>query len=85
MRRGFVRLLVGCGAILRWLVRWLSRRTYVHQWSQRVVVAVPRKVFAPPKPKWVKQEVIRLKALMPDAGCRTLAPTSIDAGRRRVQ
>jgi transposase InsO family protein len=26
-----------------------------------------------PKPKWVKHEVIRLKALMPQAGCRTIA------------
>ena len=25
------------------------------------------------KPAWVKQELIRLKALMPVAGCRTLA------------
>ena len=30
-------------------------------------------VFAQPKPTWVKHEVIRLKALMPDAGCRTIA------------
>ncbi|MFO0699696.1 MAG: integrase core domain-containing protein [Nitrospira sp.] len=26
-----------------------------------------------PKPKWVRDEVIRLKALMPEAGCRTIA------------
>ena len=26
-----------------------------------------------PKPKWVRDEVIRLKALMPQAGCRTIA------------
>jgi transposase InsO family protein len=26
-----------------------------------------------PKPKWVRNEVIRLKALMPQAGCRTIA------------
>jgi putative transposase len=32
-----------------------------------------RKVFAHPKPKWVQQDVIRLKALMPEAGCRTIA------------
>lgn len=25
------------------------------------------------KPKWVEKEVLRLKALMPDAGCRTIA------------
>jgi len=28
-----------------------------------------------PKPGWVKREVIRLKALMPQAGCRTIAHT----------
>ncbi len=26
-----------------------------------------------PKPEWVKKEVLRMKALMPEAGCRTLA------------
>lgn len=30
-------------------------------------------VFAQPKPIWVRDEVIRLKALMPEAGCRTIA------------
>lgn len=28
-----------------------------------------------PKPPWVKREIIRLKALMPQSGCRTLADT----------
>ncbi len=28
---------------------------------------------AQPKPAWVAREIIRLKAWMPDAGCRTLA------------
>ncbi len=30
-------------------------------------------VFAQPKPIWVRDEVIRLKTLMPEAGCRTIA------------
>lgn len=29
----------------------------------------------PPKPTWVRKEIIRLKALMPDAGCRKIADT----------
>jgi transposase InsO family protein len=29
----------------------------------------------PPKPDWVRQEIIRLKALMPHDGCRTIAQT----------
>jgi putative transposase len=32
-----------------------------------------RHAFVQPKPKWVKHEIIRLKALMPQAGCRTIA------------
>jgi len=28
-----------------------------------------------PKPEWVRKEVIRLKALMPEAGCRAIANT----------
>jgi len=39
--------------------------------SQRPTSCHPE--FALPKPKWVKQEIIRLKALMPQAGCRTVA------------
>jgi putative transposase len=34
---------------------------------------LPRRVFAQPKPQWVKKEIIRLKALLPQAGCRTIA------------
>ncbi len=29
--------------------------------------------FHPPKPPWVRREVLRLKALMPEAGCRRIA------------
>jgi len=34
----------------------------------------PRRIH-PPKPRWVRREVLRLKALMPEAGCRTIALT----------
>lgn len=27
----------------------------------------------PPKPEWVRKKVIRLKVLMPEAGCRSIA------------
>ncbi len=27
----------------------------------------------PPKPEWVRKKIIRLKALMPQAGCRSIA------------
>ncbi len=39
---------------------------------------IPRR---PPKPPWVRTEVIRLKALMPEAGCRRIA----DSFNRRFQ
>lgn len=32
-----------------------------------------RRVFAQPKPNWVRKDIIRLKALMPEAGCRLIA------------
>jgi hypothetical protein len=35
--------------------------------------ASPRRHPILPKPTWVQQEVIRLKALWPQAGCRTIA------------
>ncbi len=41
--------------------------------GHRRPVPVPHRVFAQPKPKWVRAEIIRLKALMPEAGCRTIA------------
>lgn len=31
--------------------------------------------LSPPKPPWVRREVLRLKALMPDPGCRGIAAT----------
>jgi putative transposase len=33
----------------------------------------PPHAFAQPKPRWVQHEIIRLKVLMPQAGCRTIA------------
>ena len=38
-----------------------------------VPVLACRPPFAQPKPTWVRDEVICLKALMPQAGCRTIA------------
>lgn len=41
---------------------------------RRIQTSVPtRRYRAHPKPAWVRKEIIRLKALMPDAGCRTIA------------
>ncbi|MBH0199885.1 MAG: transposase family protein [Nitrospira sp.] len=56
-----------------WLGSWYRRRGNPNWGWSRQPTSAPRCVFAQPKPKWVKTEVIRLKALMPQAGCRTIA------------
>jgi hypothetical protein len=58
---------------LRWLRQWLhrpARGRWLHVCGQASPVHL---IFASPKPKWVRNEVIRLKALMPQAGCRMIA------------
>jgi hypothetical protein len=74
-----------CRRLWRWCV-WIGHA--VRDWLRRLVMpstrtcrwifpghrpTTCRRVFAQPKPKWVKTEIIRLKALMPQAGCRTIA------------
>ncbi len=75
MYRWLSRLLRWCWPWLQWLVLWprrpvLRRGSYGHEQA-----VLSRRIFAPPKPKWVRTEVIRLKALMPEAGCRMIAHT----------
>ena len=42
--------------------------------SNKLSLAVGRNHYhSPQKPEWLKVEIIRLKALMPQAGCRTIA------------
>ena len=48
-----------------------STPTVLEIWSRRRLTTTSG--FAQPKPKWVCNEVIRLKAVMPQAGCRTIA------------
>lgn len=62
-----------------WLWQWLSMRW--RRWRpvvrrrRPIVAARPGAHPQPiqPKPRWVQQEVLHLKALMPQAGCRTIA------------
>lgn len=73
MKTWMVRVLTRCLLVLRQFLSWLHRRAR-RRWSHTGGQASPfRRVFASPKPRWVKNEVIRLKALMPQAGCRTIA------------
>jgi len=57
--------------LCRLLRRWLGgpRR---FSWPSHRTGEPMRRTHAPPKPEWVRREIIRLKALMPDAGCRTI-------------
>lgn len=58
--------------LCRWLLHQL--RPYPRfYWPSPRAGGPRRRPHAPPKPTWVRQEIIRLKALMPAAGCRTIA------------
>ena len=58
--------------IWRWFLPWLTSPT-LSRLRYCGPTSPPRQVFAQPKPKWVKYDIIRLKAVMPQAGCRTIA------------
>src|SRR5258706_1600408 len=62
----FLATLLGRAA---WLPLW-RRRALDYRRITATPVTFPR---TPPKPVWVRKEVIRLKALMPEAGCRRIA------------
>src|SRR5690554_807485 len=68
---------------------WLTLRLYQGPSSHYRTPAVTTKtasIRCRAKPHWVKQEVIRLKALMPHDGCRKIADTfnRLHAERRKV-
>src|SRR6266571_4414260 len=58
--------------LCRLLLRWLSPQA-PHRWPSPRTGGPMSRPHAQPKPQWVRAEVIRLKALMPGAGCRTIA------------
>lgn len=67
------RVLLQCICLCRTLVAWLARRSTRYRGQQHWATNPKRHLYAQPKPTWVRREIIRLKALMPDAGCRTIA------------
>lgn len=73
MRAWLVRILTRWLRLLRQLLSWLHRHERWRGPHTRVQTALPHRVFAQPKPKWVQHDIIRLKALMPQAGCRMIA------------
>lgn len=72
MRLWWSRLVSWCvqfWRLFRCLCGWRARQPH---WRSRSTLP-PHRIFAQPKPKWVTHEIIRLKALMPQAGCRMIA------------
>jgi hypothetical protein len=61
--------------LLAWLRRVVRRRSWLAsgcpRWKRIRISHPARRFRAHPKPAWVRDEIIRLKALMPEAGCRT--------------
>lgn len=73
MKGWMVRVLTRCVQVLRQFLSWLHRRAQ-RRWPHTCrQTSPPRRIFAQPKPTWVRNDIIRLKALMPNAGCRTIA------------
>ncbi len=67
------RLLRFCVWIGRRVSHWLWPVTRRSHWGCSRA-SRPRSWFrAHPKPQWVRREIIRMKAVMPEAGCRTIA------------
>lgn len=54
------------------LLRWLRPHARPRWPSPRTGGPV-RRPHAQPKPDWVRREILRLKALLPEAGCRMIA------------
>jgi putative transposase len=73
MKSWIVRVLTQCLRLLRQLLSQLQRRARWRAWTPRDAAVASGPVFAQPKPKWVRNDVIRLKALLPQTGCRTIA------------
>jgi len=59
--------------LLGWLwFRFAAPKTWRNYGSRNLSPDV-RFSHRPPKPEWVRKKIIRLKVLMPQAGCRTIA------------
>jgi hypothetical protein len=57
---------------LQRIVHWMRTPHRSHYRSKHVsVTSKHNHRHSPQKPEWIKIEIIRLKALMPQAGCRT--------------
>lgn len=66
------RLARWCRFLCQLLLLWIHPRPRLF-WPTPRTGGPARRPHAPPKPRWVRDELIRLKALMPEAGCRMIA------------
>ena len=68
-------IVVGRSARLRcaFVALALCLRLRAHARGYRRIALPARPAHSPAKPPWVRQEIIRLKALMPHTGCRRIA------------
>ncbi len=75
-------LLVALGLLLLLGCAWvLMRRRAPRRYGRRRALPDPQHGFTGPKPAWVRQEIIRLKAQGPELGCR---PISLIFNRRHA-
>lgn len=59
---------------LQCIIYWRPRSHQVHYRGKRIAPADRHNHrYSTQKPEWLKQEIIRLKARMPQAGCRTIS------------
>lgn len=67
-------LRVVCAYWLQVFLAFLSPSRFSQKFGRRKSKANNKTFYRrKPKPEWVRKEVIRLKALMPEAGCRMIA------------
>jgi putative transposase len=59
-------------ALFNSINQWHTPRYTRRAWHQKPIM-LQQRCYAQPKPRWIRDDVIRLKALMPEAGCRTIA------------
>lgn len=75
MKIWLIRLWARWRRVLRWVHQKLLSCGRHRRRGHHGPILTTRRIFAQPKPTWVRDEVIRLKSLMPEAGCRMIAHT----------
>lgn len=73
LRRALRHLIIALNILCRWITPSRAIPSSVRVFAIRAMPCMRRKTRA--KPLWVHREVLRLKALMPDSGCRSVSDT----------